>query len=253
MKANKKQVKVINESEQSAQSKSEASQIPKDIQEKLDTINEKIREIYEQNKKKMLAIEHKYTEQMAAQFKKRSELLSKTKDFEGFWSSILTQSMINNFADNDQAVVDCLVNMEVENKVDVEAETTSKKITFYFKDNSIFKNKQISKENVIDKNGEVKVNVTKIEYYDNNTNKTENKNDKNKKRKQNFSESSFILSWLESEEPDVETLDEFSKLYEDPFSVLLEEDVENDDDEDDDDFNSEDYDAEEDAEEEDDE
>ncbi|KAK5574535.1 hypothetical protein RB653_009788 [Dictyostelium firmibasis] len=251
---NKKVVKVEQEKTiEKENTNNTNTDIPQDLQDKLNAINDKIKVIFEDNKKKMLEVEHKFNQQLKTQFKKRSELLQKSKDFQGFWSTILSKAMIDSFGDNDQAVIDCLINIEVENDINVEKEETTKKITFSFKDNSIFKNKQITKEILTDKDGNSTSKNTKIEYTNTTPiTTTSNKNNNNKKRKQvDFAEQSFILTWLQSSDADPETFDEFSRLYEDPFSILLEED--HDDDEDDDDFDGEEDDEEDEDEEEDDE
>ncbi|KAM9979542.1 hypothetical protein ACTFIY_008801 [Dictyostelium cf. discoideum] len=237
-KGNKKVVKVEQEKTiENNNNNNSTTDIPQDIQDKLNVINDKIKVIFEENKKKMLQVEHKFNQQLKSQFKKRSELLQKSKDFQGFWSTILSKAMIDNFADNDQAVVDCLTNIEVETEINLEKEEIIKKIVFSFKDNSIFKNKQITKEIITDKDGNSTCKNTKIDY----TNSTpitlkNNNNTNNKKRKQvDFAEQSFILTWLQSNDADLDTFEEFSRLYEDPFSILLEEDHDDDDDDDEDD------------------
>ncbi|EAL71776.1 NAP family protein [Dictyostelium discoideum AX4] len=239
---NKKVVKVEQEKtveNNNASSTTTTTDIPQDIQDKLNVINDKIKVIFEENKKKMLQVEHKFNQQLKSQFKKRSELLQKSKDFQGFWGTILSKAMIDNFADNDQAVVDCLTNIEVETDINLEKEEIIKKIVFSFKDNSIFKNKQITKEIITDKDGNSTCKNTKIDYT-NSTPITLKNNTNNKKRKQvDFAEQSFILTWLQSNDADLDTFEEFSRLYEDPFSILLEEDHD-DDDEDDDEFDGED-------------
>ncbi|KAN0025409.1 hypothetical protein ACTFIU_003670 [Dictyostelium citrinum] len=236
---NKKVVKVEQEKTVEKENNTTTTEIPQEIQDKLNVINDKIKVIFEENKKKMLEVEHKFNQQLKSQFKKRSELLQKSKDFQGFWGTILSKAMIDNFADNDQAVVDCLTNIEVETDINLEKDEITKKITLSFKDNSIFKNKQITKEIITDKEGNSTCKNTKIEYT-NSTPITTKNNTNNKKRKQvDFAEQSFILTWLQSDDADLDTFEEFSRLYEDPFSILLEEDHD-DDEEDDEDFDGED-------------
>ncbi|KAM9997053.1 hypothetical protein ACTFIZ_002005 [Dictyostelium cf. discoideum] len=253
---NKKVVKVEQEKtvENNNSTTTTTTDIPQNIQDKLNVINDKIKVIFEENKKKMLQVEHKFNQQLKSQFKKRSELLQKSKDFQGFWCTILSKAMIDNFADNDQAVVDCLTNIEVETDINLEKEEIIKKITFSFKDNSIFKNKQITKEIITDKDGNSTCKNTKIDYTNSTPITVKNNNTNNKKRKQvDFAEQSFILTWLQSDDADLDTFEEFSRLYEDPFSILLEEDDHDDDDDDDDDFDGEEDGEEEEEEEEDDE
>ncbi|KAN0033004.1 hypothetical protein ACTA71_011211 [Dictyostelium dimigraforme] len=234
---NKKVVKVEQEKTIEKENNTNTTiDISQDIQDKLNVINDKIKVIFEENKKKMLQVENKYNQQLKSQFKKRSELLQKSKDFQGFWGTVLSKAMIDNFAENDQAVVDCLTNMEVETDINPEKEEITKKITFSFKDNSIFKNKQITKEIITDKDGNSTCKNTKVEYTNNTpitTTSTTSKNN-NKKRKQvDFAEQSFILTWLQ-DDADLDTFEEFSRLYEDPFSILEEEDIEDDEDDEDD-------------------
>ncbi|KAM9955351.1 hypothetical protein ACTFIW_003001 [Dictyostelium discoideum] len=249
---NKKVVKVEQEKtiENNNASSTTTTDIPQDIQDKLNVINDKIKVIFEENKKKMLQVEHKFNQQLKSQFKKRSELLQKSKDFQGFWGTILSKAMIDNFADNDQAVVDCLTNIDVETDINLEKEEIIKKIVFSFKDNnSIFKNKQITKEIITDKDGNSTCKNTKIDYTNSTPITLKNNNANNKKRKQvDFAEQSFILTWLQSDDADLDTFEEFSRLYEDPFSILLEEDHDDDDDEDDDEFDGEEGEDEEDEE-----
>ncbi|KAN0026818.1 hypothetical protein ACTFIV_007809 [Dictyostelium citrinum] len=246
---NKKVVKVEQEKTVEKENNTTTTEIPQEIQDKLNVINDKIKVIFEESKKKMLEVEHKFNQQLKSQFKKRSELLQKSKDFQGFWGTILSKAMIDNFADNDQAVVDCLINIEVETDINLEKDETTKKITLSFKDNSIFKNKQITKEIITDKEGNSTCKNTKIEYTNSTpitTTSTKN-NTNNKKRKQvDFAEQSFILTWLQSDDADLDTFEEFSRLYEDPFSILLEEDHDDDDDEDDEYFDGEEDDEEDD-------
>ncbi|KAF2069727.1 hypothetical protein CYY_008958 [Polysphondylium violaceum] len=202
--------------------------IQENLLEKLNAINDKIQNYYTANKKKTMVIENEFNDKLAPHYKKRFELISKTKGLDDFWSSVISQAMISNFDTEDETFVKYLSNLDLSCSYDAEKEMSVRKLTFHFKSgNPLFTNTTLEKV-LTNTAGEVKMTNSSITK-----NETKNNNNKNKKRKE--APRSFLLNFIESQEPEVsELFEEFCKMFEDPFTVLLENeegDEEDDDDE----------------------
>eukprot|EP01132_Coremiostelium_polycephalum_P008244 gene8244-10132_t len=181
-----------------------------DLQDK--NINEKIQKIHDSNREKIVKLEKEFNDKLAVEYKKRSDLISKDKGLENFWSQVITHAMIDNFDTNDQFVVDLITNLEIESSYNGTDEM-KKKIIFYFKDNSIFSNKSIFKELTF-KDGETKSTHSTVKWLNNNNKQQQQQQQQQGKKKGNkrtkddldqdsddsLKCDSFLLRWLQSNE-----------------------------------------------------
>ncbi|KYR02158.1 nucleosome assembly family protein [Tieghemostelium lacteum] len=194
-------------------------------------IQSQIEKIYEDNKIKVLEIEKKYQEKLKPHYEKRDKLIETSKGLDNFWSQAISKAMIDNFDTLDQEVCDAITLMEV--KVDINTQDGSQKktLTLHFKDNSVFSNKTLSKTIQFKNDGQYTSESDKVQYKSQPDTKKNNNNNKNQKKRKELEKESFLLKFIEfNEDPEsfVDIFEDLLKIYEDPFSMVLDDDEDDD-------------------------
>ncbi|GAM28618.1 hypothetical protein SAMD00019534_117940, partial [Acytostelium subglobosum LB1] len=188
-------------------------------------IQDEMSAISKEQRKKQVVIERKYNAQLAANYKTRDEMIAKA-GVPGFWGTIVTRVMIPNFQPMDQEIVDLIDSISA--SFDYADDAITKTVVFNFKDNNYFTEKQLAltiKQKLDSEDDQLIVVPAKITYKQ----KEPASKGNDKKRKEtsdgDASKESFILHWLSSsEDTDSDAFEELINAYQDPFSVLADDD-----------------------------
>jgi len=166
----------------------------------LESIQEQIEELNDKATEEILEVERKYNRLRKPIYERRNQAIRKIPDF---WLKVFTtQDMLAALlSDNDLAVFKYLKELNVEDHDDVKS---GFKISLTFDPNPFFKNSVLSKEFVYDKDGNLTVIPTKIEWKEGKdvTKKQQSKDSKSKRSREEESESFF--TWFNPEDQDLE-------------------------------------------------
>jgi len=166
----------------------------------LEAIQEQIEEFNDKATEEILEVERKYNRLRKPIFELRNEAIRKIPEF---WVKVFTsQEMLAALlVDNDIAAFKYLKELNVEDHDDVKS---GFKISLKFDPNPFFKNEVLSKEFRYDKDGNLTVTPTKIEWKEGKdlTKKAQAKDAKGKRTRDDESDSFF--TWFNPEDQDLE-------------------------------------------------
>jgi len=166
----------------------------------LETIQDEIEKLNDEATEEILQVERKYNAKRKPYYKRRNEIIREIPDF---WLKVFTShEMLTSLLDeNDQAVFKYLKELTVEDHDDVKS---GYKISLTFDPNPYFKNSVLTKEFRYDKDGELKVIPTNIEWKEGKdlTKRPPAKDTKGKRQRDDESESFF--TWFSPEDQDLE-------------------------------------------------
>jgi template-activating factor I len=166
----------------------------------LETIQDEIEKLNDEATEEILQVERKYNGKRRPYYKRRNEII---REIPGFWLKVFTShEMLTALLDeNDQAVFKYLKELNVEDHDDVKS---GYKISLTFDPNPFFKNSVLSKEFRYDKDGNLTVVPTPIDWKDGKdlTKKPPAKDSKGKRQREDESESFF--TWFSPEDQDLE-------------------------------------------------
>lgn len=167
----------------------------------LETIQEQIEELNDKATEEILEVERKYNRLRKPIFEQRNEAIRKIPEF---WVKVFTsQDMLAALlVDNDLAAFKYLRELNVEDHDDVKS---GFKISLKFDPNPFFKNDVLSKEFRYDKEGNLTVTPTKIEWKEGKdlTKKAPSSKDAKGKRTLDDESESFF-TWFNPEDQDLE-------------------------------------------------
>ncbi|EFA83157.1 nucleosome assembly protein family protein [Heterostelium album PN500] len=194
----------------------------------INKIQAEIDAISEQTKKKIVLIEKNYAKQLQSEYEKRDAMIAKS-GVPMFWGTVIERGLIDMFDSLDQQVIGYIEEFTASSEFTEDA--VIKKITFKFKENPFFTNKELSRTvSMSTKDSDSDFNITPaiIDWKSPQSDKKPEKSENNKKRKEqsNIKENSFILKLLANAEEDVEWFEELMRMYQDPFSILIDDDEE---------------------------
>lgn len=166
----------------------------------LESIQDQIEELNDRATDEILEVEKKYNRLRKPIYDRRNQAIRKIPDF---WLKVFTsQDMLAALlSESDLAVFKYLKELNVEDNDDVKS---GFKISLIFDPNPFFKNSMLSKEFQYDKDGNLTVIPTKIEWKEGKdlTKKQQSKDAKNKRAREEESESFF--TWFNPEDQDLE-------------------------------------------------
>lgn len=166
----------------------------------LESIQDQIEELNDKATEEILEVERKYNRLRKPIYERRNQAIRKIPDF---WLKVFTsQDMLAALlVDNDLAAFKYLKELNVEDHDDVKS---GFKISLTFDPNPFFKNSVLSKEFVYDKEGNLTVIPTKIEWKEGKdlTKKPATKDARGKRVREDESESFF--TWFNPEDQDLE-------------------------------------------------
>jgi len=193
----------------------------------LETIQDEIEKLNDEATEEILQVERKYNAKRKPYYRRRNEIIREIPDF---WLRVFTShDMLTALLDeNDQAAFRYLRELNVEDHDDVKS---GFKISLTFDPNPFFKNSTLSKEFRYDKDGNLTVIPTPIDWKEGKdlTKKAPAKDTKGKRQREDESESFF--NWFSPEDQDLELADIIKEdLWPNPAKYYLgiaeEEDLE---------------------------
>jgi len=169
----------------------------------LEAIQDEIEKLNDEATEEILQVERKYNGKRKPYYKRRNDII---REIPGFWLKVFTShEMLTALLDeNDQAVFKYLKELNVEDHDDVKS---GFKISLTFDPNPFFKNTALSKEFRYDKDGNLTVIPTPIEWKEGKdlTKKTPKDASRGKRHREDESESFF--TWFSPEDQDLELAD----------------------------------------------
>jgi len=172
----------------------------------LETIQDEIEKLNDEATEEILQVERKYNGKRKPYYKRRNDII---REIPGFWLRVFTShEMLTALLDeNDQAVFKYLKELTVEDHDDVKS---GYKISLTFDPNPFFKNNVLSKEFRYDKDGNLTVIPTPIEWKEGKdlTKKTPAKDlARGKRHRDDESDSESFFTWFSPEDQDLELAD----------------------------------------------
>lgn len=166
----------------------------------LESIQDQIEELNDKATDEILEVERKYNRLRKPIYEKRSQAIRKIPEF---WVKVFNnQDMLSAvLLEDDMAAMKYLVELNVEDHDDVKS---GFKISLTFDPNPFFKNSVLSKEFVYDKEGNLTVIPTKIEWKEGKDLTKRAQKDVKAKRSREEDDSESFFTWFSPEDQDLE-------------------------------------------------